>query len=448
MFTYIKLKNFLSFKDVTIDFQNSDKEVKKFIAIYGENGSGKSNIVNSIDLLRRSIESFGRMEHFEEIQKLMDKKEFSHEVIEMFLNSFNISHHINRCRMVDCEENTTVEYGFRIGNNKGYYVLSFGERFSYEKLYYFTGKQRGILFEIKNTKDKNELFFSNKLFLSNEVEKDIRNEINKYWGKHTFLGILENEIEKKNESYIKENYLSHIFEVLEMFNDISAYCKMTPHYKSRHYSDKPNNVLGDLSKGKIKAVKEAQLDCSERILKDFFTQAYADIKDVFYKKSHESDEIEYKLFFKKMIGGKIRTIDIERESAGTQHILDVIRSLLGAFCGVTVVYDEIDNGIHDLLLKNIILSMMDEITGQLIITTHNTFLLESIDIKSAFVITVDYLGNKEVKCLNKYPRIQGTNNPRNMYLKGLFGGVPIVDIVDYDEIIDELQETNHFIGGE
>lgn len=42
------------------------------------------------------------------------------------------------------------------------------------------------------------------------------------------------------------------------------------------------------------------------------------------------------------------------------------------FCGVTVVYDEIDNGIHDLLLKNILESMVDHITGQLIITTHNT----------------------------------------------------------------------------
>lgn len=106
---------------------------------------------------------------------------------------------------------------------------------------------------------------------------------------------------------------------------------------------------------------------------------------------------------------------------------------------MTVVYDEIDDGIHDLLLKNILESMMDDISGQLIITTHNTYMLESIDIKSAYVITVDYQGNKEVRCLDRYPRIQGTNNPRNMYLKGLFGGVPIVDSFDYDMILSELR---------
>ena len=86
--------------------------------------------------------------------------------------------------------------------------------------------------------------------------------------------------------------------------------------------------------------------------------------------------------------------------------------------------------------------MIDDISGQLIITTHNTYLLESIDIKSVYIITVDYQGNKEIKCLDKYPRIQGTNNPRTMYLKGLFGGVPIVDSLDYDLILNELKDDD------
>ena len=68
-------------------------------------------------------------------------------------------------------------------------------------------------------------------------------------------------------------------------------------------------------------------------------------------------------------------------------------------------------------------------------------MLESIDIKSVYLINVDYQGNKEVKCLDKYPRIQGTNNPRIMYLKGLFGWVPIVDILDYDTILQELADS-------
>ncbi|MCR5088684.1 MAG: hypothetical protein K6C08_04120 [Oscillospiraceae bacterium] len=37
--------------------------------------------------------------------------------------------------------------------------------------------------------------------------------------------------------------------------------------------------------------------------------------------------------------------------------------------------------------------------------------------------------------------IHGTNNIRNMYIKGLFGGVPIVDEIEYGEIVEELQNT-------
>lgn len=207
-------------------------------------------------------------------------------------------------------------------------------------------------------------------------------------------------------------------------------------------------MLRDLREGKIKKDKEDLLDRSERIIRDFFTQAYSDIKDVYYDRKIDSDVILYKLFVRKMIGGKVRTLSFDNESAGTQHIIDIIRSLLGAFCGVTVVYDEIDDGIHDLLLKNVLESMIDDITGQLIITTHNTYMLETIDIKSVYLINVDYQGNKEVKCLDKYPRIQGTNNPRIMYLKGLFGGVPIVDILDYDTILQELDDSLNVEGGD
>lgn len=35
-----------------------------------------------------------------------------------------------------------------------------------------------------------------------------------------------------------------------------------------------------------------------------------------------------------------------------------------------------------------------------------------------------------------------------MYLKGLFGGVPIVDILDYDTILQELDDSSNVEGGD
>ena len=447
MFTYIKLKNFMSLGNVKFDFQKNKKEAKKLVAIYGENGSGKSNFVSSIDFLHNSLWSISKVGNDDIVKEIAKEGTIPSEIIEKLLRDSNILNYAKQCRMVGCDDETTVEYGFQIGNRKGYYKLSFADRFLYEKLYYFTGKQSGTLFEITNIGEDNiKIKFSDKLFLNKKISDDMKYEIRKYWGKHTFLSILKNEINRKNNTYLKEGILSYLFEVLDMLKDISVFHRDSLTIGSSIQTSKPENVMRNLSKGKINIKYKTKLDCSERILRDFFTQAYADIKDVFYERNVEDDKIEYKLFVKKMIGGKIRIIDFDHESAGTQQILQIVRSLFGAFCGVTVVYDEIDNGIHDLMLKTVLTSMASDITGQLIITTHNTLLLENIDPKSAYVINVDYLGNKNIKCLSEY-HIQSSNNLRTMYIKGLFGGVPVVDGIDYDEIIDELTADN-YKGGE
>lgn len=439
MFTYIKLKNFMSFRDVVFNLRNGHKGAKNFIAVYGENGSGKSNFVYSVNLLRQSIDSFSLSADIEGLKEYIREKELPKGLIEKYLSTADILRMVNGCRMAECDKDTSIEYGFQIGGHEGYYILSFAEKFVYEKLYYFTGKQRGTLFEIKITDGKIMPAFSSKLFADSKVEEEMRDEIDKFWGKHTFLSILNKERSEKNEEYIKVKYLSYAFDILDMLERTTVYCKKTSSFESGVQANEPDNILARLDQGKTLLANESTLDRTENILKDFFTQAYADIKDVFYEREYQGKDVIYKLYMKKMIGGKIRTIGFEDESAGTQHVLQIVRSLLGAFCGVTVVYDEIDNGIHDLLLKNIMESMRDDISGQLIITTHNTYLLESIDIKSVYLITLDYQGDKEVKCLDQYPRIQGTNNPRVMYLKGLFGGVPSAEPLDYDMIVNELQ---------
>ena len=439
MFTYIKLKNFMSFKDTMFDFKNGSKNIKKFISIYGENGSGKSNFVIGIDFLRKSVDSL------DNYSKTLFK--YSKELVDIFQSFLNINEYRKKCRMIECDEPTTIEYGFRVNGHEGYYIISFDERFMYEKLYYFTGKQRGVLYEIDYANSKLNIEFSNRLFKNKKIEAEIKEEINKYWGKHTLLSIFNRDREEKNEEYIKENYLTYLYDIIDMLEDTTIHCETNSLLESDVGVEKPVNILTDLEYGKIKKNNEKLLNKTERIIRNFFTQAYADIKDIYYEKRIEGEELVYELFVKKMIGEKIRTIKFSRESAGTRHILDIIHSLLGVFCGVTVVYDEIDNGIHDLLLKNILESMIEDITGQLIITTHNTYLLETIDIKSVYLITVDYLGNKDAKCLDKYPRIQNTNNPRIMYLKGLFGGIPIVDTLDYDTILNELTESSDEEGG-
>lgn len=442
MFTYVKLKNFLSFGEATFNFKRTAKKAKPFVAIYGENGSGKSNFVKSIDFLYHTLTSFATAKKTEGITELVKREEDQTpvELIERLLREGNIEYYMSACRMVDCDEPTELEFGFTLDGYEGIYKVSFADKIIHESLYYFTGKQRGYIFDISS--DEQDVIshkFWSGLFLTTNAEEELHDEIQKFWGKHTFLGIVVQQISERNYSYILKSLSEYLLNVINMFMDTTVISKASNTFNTGVINGKPNNVLRDLQSGKISKNQLPLLERSERILRDFFTQTYADIKDVVYEREiTPAGAIRYQLYVDKMIAGRVRRINFKNESAGTQQILEIVRMLLGLFCGVTVVYDEIDDGIHDVLLCNIISSLNDEINGQLIITTHNTMLLEEIDPRSAYVICVDYLGNKEVKCMADFS-IQNSNNARIKYLKGLFGGTPYIEGIDYDTIVHEIE---------
>ncbi len=273
MFTYIRLKNFMSLKDVTFNLKNGSKGAKSFVAVYGENGSGKSNFVYSINLLRQSIDSFEMSADMEKMKELVREKELPKRLLDRIMGNADILNITGGCRMAECDEETSIEYGFQIGKHEGYYIMSFAERFVYEKLYYFIVKQSVTLFEIKLIDGKILPVFSNKLFADHKVEDEIRDEVDKYWGKHTFLSILNRERSEKNEQYIEAKYLSYAFDILNMLQETTVYCKKSSSFASWVQANEPDNILERLESGKVQIVNESVLYRSESILNDFITQA-------------------------------------------------------------------------------------------------------------------------------------------------------------------------------
>lgn len=450
MFTYVELSNFKSFGHIRFDFKKSKNDCKKFVAIYGENGSGKSNFVSAIELLSHLTTSFVSMLQIEHYKKIFEENKKNPDFLKAIIDtpSDDIASKLKKCRMIDSNEPTKIKYGFSIDNVEGYYSIVFDEKsIIEEELYYLTNKQRGILYHIEKENQEIQYNFSSYLFKTENYKKQMMEKINMYWGKHSFLALVLAEKRSKNEKFIYDNLSINMLKVLDCFMHVFILCKAT---NSLHtgiicgsnisISDFDNINIESNDKKKLQLLHKI-----EKIIKNFYVQAYTDIIDVYYKATvTNNDNKIYKLYVKKIIANKVRTIPFEEESAGTQRVLSVLRAILEAINGQTVVYDEIDDGIHDLLMCNILLSVQNDIKGQLIITTHNTLLLEDLNPKSAYVIYSDVDGNKEARCIDDYDiRIQSSNNQRKLYLNGVFGGIPYSSQIDYssnDYKFDNLEE--------
>jgi len=441
MYTYLKLKNFRTFDDISIDFKKTEKDINKFLAIYGENGSGKTSIVLAFNLLKDALMSL-IYENFISENTNGIPNNIALMQLKNAIRAMDFTKTAKNVKMLNSDDSTEVEYGFSINGIEGYYNLKFNEELESETLYYLTNKNRGILFEIK--RNENGIVKTINNMFSNETYKDeISVEIDKFWGKHTLIAILVKELQTKNKKFIEERTSENLLQVIDELLDQTVVYVATPNNFVSKSNNTNKNLSLNLDSGIIHTNMEEQLNISEKVLKEFFTQAYPDVKDVFYKRQlvgNNSATIKYDLYFKKNICGKLIDIPFPQESTGTRQLINIFNSLMGVLFGKTVIIDEIDNGIHDILMKTIIESIKEDITGQLIITTHNTLLLESLDKYEIYVITTDFNGRREINPVSKYDfKIQKNNNIRDLYLKGAFGGVPFIDYIDFNEIKQDLE---------
>lgn len=284
MITYIRLQNFKSFKDTMFDFRKGKKGFKKFVALYGENGSGKSNFVDSFSFLRFSLESFHMVVQAEKFQQLQESGSIPDPIAAALSSTvLDFQRFLLNHRMIGCQEDTMIELGFVYNNHPGRYSLSFNDRIVGEKLYYFTGKQSGVMIDLSFNENRINSYFCGNFFGSKKAEAGLKNLIDQYWGKHSLLSILNNERESKNAEYIKSSYLPYVYEPIQMILLLTAKHSMGS-FQRQDANVNYKGVIANPMEGRILPDQVSRLEQTERILNDFFTQAYSDIKQVYYKK--------------------------------------------------------------------------------------------------------------------------------------------------------------------
>lgn len=438
MFEYIKLKNFKSFGDINFDLRDKKGNPKNLILIYGENGIGKSNLASSFFMLSETLRT---MDVRDILQTILseDPESLKDEEVAQFIKMRykDIETLIKENKTVDSNEPMYLEFGFQLNQKSGKYILETNNsQIIHEHLEYTLSRNRGTYFDI--TPDS--IIMSPKIFNEKSAYSQVKESYHKFWGKHTLLSIIMHESDDKADKFIREQISDNFDVILDFFSSISCKIKFGSH-QERGTIGLPPEILGNFDNGRIPNKEIARLDKAEKMLNTFFHLTYRDIEKVYYKRIPKDDYTRYQLMIVKNIAGKKRELEFTFESTGTQSLVQLLPFMLVVVKGSTAVIDEFDTGIHDLLVQNLVSSLNKNLQGQLIMTTHNTLLMEkdSVPKECIYVINETENNDKEIQCITHYdPKIHKNTNIRAQYMLGKYHGVPENSIIDFTELLRSL----------
>lgn len=123
---------------------------------------------------------------------------------------------------------------------------------------------------------------------------------------------------------------------------------------------------------------------------------------------------------------------IRYESEGIKRIISILNYLISVYnhASVCLVVDEMDSGIFEYLLGELLGMMHEEMKGQLIFTSHNLRVLEKFDTKNIICSTTNPN--------NRYIRLSGignNNNKRDFYIRAITVGGQKEELYEEDDLI-------------
>ncbi len=413
MFKRIELENFRSFGHVTLDLTGPRDSPLRLAAVYGENGCGKTDLIDSVVFLRDTV---GTIAVSEDVRSLALRR-----------------------RMLSCDDPMTVSYRMLIDGSDADYSMTFGTdgRVIREELRYRIRDRVGRYYLIESSEDGVSVNLGNSLFQDREYRAEMEGAIGRLWGDHTFLSIMNGEYLSKDRVWMDARIRPGMGDVLGYIRGIAI------NSPSLLDGTTPADRIGrSLECGVIPADEMSVLDAYGDAISRFLGRLYSDIRGVRYITEESSDgSLQYELVIMKRVAGEVRDIPVGLESRGTRNLISLLPALIACAGGGTAFIDGLDYGLHDKFVSDIMEQIVPDMGGQLVFTTHNTSLLESIDPRSAFVIRVDIEGFKDISSFPSIARTQRNNNNRQRYLYGQFDGVPIIGNVGIRDISERFHRN-------
>lgn len=406
-------------------YNENDFEILKIASIYGANGSGKSNLVKSLDLFQKFV--IGKT-------SLPRIKETKFKFNEDLKNA-------NQILAIDfIQDSVPFYYAIEINDS----------RIATEELY-LSGlgiKEDELIFERKaNIDNKTDIVFSEE-FENDEKSQILKSVILEDFVKpgEPILKILSNRDNKfLQNAKLAYKWFDQTLQILKPYSKPSALAhKVDVDNEFKNYAKDLmcsfNLGVSDL----VSEKKEIQDYFGEDNINDV-SEIINDLKNkpeqIIGLRSNNGDEIILvnegeKIVVKSLkighIGKKNKQVlfDLNEESDGTVRLLDFVPAFKSVISNKKVyIIDEIERSIHPLLIKELVqkFSLDENTKGQLIFTTHESNLLNQDFFRSDEIWFTEKNrdGSTDLYSLNDFKEHK-TIDIQKGYLNGRYGSIPFL----------------------
>jgi uncharacterized protein len=396
-------------------------ELLKSAAIYGANGSGKSNLIKAVDFLKNIV-----------INKRESQKKIS-------LNCFKLD---NSCY----QKPTTFGIEFIKKNKAFLYHLSILENIIVEESLYQKNKkfEDELIFDRKVIKGKIKIKLNDK-YLSDDKDK-------------LLIELYEEDLLKDNQTFISQvngKKFKEINLAYEWFDEnlivIFPMSKYTSMFSNLIDDNKFKDFITEMIKNADTGITELtskdvpfdtyfgddDKEIKENVLKDLESDSNSAIilqnedSEAYITKSPKGEIIVSKLITKHTNKhGELIDFEIMEESDGSRRLLDIVPSIdIANEADVTFFIDEINRSMHPSLTKELISLFLSKESskGQIIFTTHESNLL---DLKMFRQDEIWFTEKKHDGSTTMYPlsdfKPRYDLDIKKGYLLGRFGAIPFL----------------------
>lgn len=432
----ITLSNFKNVVNGALTFENTRKPyTASVLGLYGQNGSGKTALIDAIALLKLALCGQAipvRFCDYINVDAEYSALKYEFKVVNKDTNALYTAVY-EFCIQKDVDDsaqNTDSDNGIP----EQYKVIIFDEKLSYS---YECGKEKRNLLPIIDTRTEDIFTPKTKYDLLTGKNKNVETDliVAKKLAKTTSRSfIFSKELLKVIRSNCKEPWRIFLMESLVNFGNFelfvintsnSGLISMNALPLAFKYVEKSRGTVGSLMlpldgsaiipQETVDIVKKV-IDHMNIVLMQIIPGLTISVKDLgpqVLKNGKVGNKIQM------MSNKNSKEIPLQYESDGIKKIVSILQLLIVVYNNpsITVAIDELDSGIFEYLLGEILHIISEKGKGQLIFTSHNLRPMETID-RGFIAFTTTNPSNRYIRFSN----VKSNNNLRDFYYRDIVLG--------------------------